>query len=64
VLRAKPKLYKVDARLSRDLEGETMLNLSLRFYKQLLRLLLAVFSVLLLCPPLRYARMRPHVKDS
>jgi hypothetical protein len=55
VLRAKLGLGKVDAWLSRDLEGETVPNLSLRLYKQPLRLLSAVFSVILPCLPLRYA---------
>ena len=44
VLRANLEFGKVDARLSRDLEGETMLNMSLRSYKLLSRLLPAVFQ--------------------
>ena len=63
MLRAKLGLGKVDAWLSRDLEGETVPNLSLRLYKQLLRLLPAVFSVAPLCLPLRYAPLRLHVED-
>jgi hypothetical protein len=44
VLWAKLRLGKVDARLSRDLERETMSNLSLRSHKPLPRLPPAVFG--------------------
>jgi hypothetical protein len=63
VLRAKLGLGEVDARLSRDPEGEIMPNLSLRLYRQLLRFLPAVFGVVPLCLPLRYARLRLHVEN-
>jgi hypothetical protein len=62
VFEAEPGFCKVDAQISRDLEGETMPNLSLRLYKQPPRLLPAVFGVTLLCLPLGYARLRLHVK--
>jgi hypothetical protein len=63
VFGAKLGLGKVDAWLNRDLEGETVPNLSLHLYRQPLRLLPAVFGVTLLCLPLGYARLRWHVED-
>lgn len=49
--------------LSRDLEGKTMPNLSLRLYRQPIRLLPAVFGVTLLCLPPGYAGLRLHVEE-
>jgi hypothetical protein len=55
------RFRKVDARLSRNLEGETMPNLSLCSCKPLLRLPLATHGIMLLCLPLGYARLRMHL---
>jgi hypothetical protein len=58
MLWAELRFRKVDAPLSRDLEWETMSKLSLRSFEPLLRLPLAVFSILLLCLSLGDARLR------
>lgn len=49
---AKFAFRNVNAWLCRDLEGKTLLNLSLYTHKLLLCLLPAVFDILLLCLPL------------
>lgn len=57
MLWAKLRFRKVDARLSRNLEEETMPNLSLCSLKPLLRLLSVVFCIMLFCLPLEYTRL-------
>jgi hypothetical protein len=62
VLWVKLRIRKVYARLSRDLERETMPNLSLRSHELLLHLLPAVIGIVLLCLPLGYVRLGLHVE--
>jgi hypothetical protein len=59
MLWANLRFCRVDARLSRNLKGETMPKLSLRSFKPLLRLLLAVFGIMDFYLSLGYARLRP-----
>jgi hypothetical protein len=55
------RFRKVDARLSRNLEGETMPNLSLCSSKPLLCRPSATYGIMLLCLPLGYARLQMHL---